>query len=336
MDPKVSIVVPCYGVEKYLDRCMQTLVNQSLRDIEIILVDDVSPDRVPQMCDEWAKKDARIKVIHKTKNEGLGLARNTGLEIATGKYVAFVDSDDFVDVKMYDTLYRKATETNADAVYCNCMFYKDEKHQRPRMDVTKETVFEGRKEVDDFLLDVVGPKPECSHDVKYMMSVWHAVFRKDIFDKHRIRFVSERQLISEDLVFDIDYLQHCEKVVYLPEAFYYYCDNGASLSRKVNKTRYEQNKQFLAAIEEKLSAIYPRERYILHFQRQQIHRLISSISQSITIPELGLTLKSIINDNAWSNLWQTYPFEKMNWQHRLYFFVLKTRCLRWLMFFRRK
>ena len=336
MDPKVSIVVPCYGVEKYLDRCMLTLVNQSLRDIEIILVDDVSPDRVPQMCDEWAKKDSRIMVIHKTKNEGLGLARNTGLEIATGEYVAFVDSDDFVDVKMYDTLYRKATETNADAVYCNCMFYKDEKHQHPRMDVTQETVFEGRKEVDDFLLDVVGPKPECSHDVQYMMSVWHAVFRKAIFDKHRIRFVSERQLISEDLVFDIDYLHHCEKVVYLPGAFYYYCDNGASLSRKVDKTRYERNKQFLAAIEEKLSAIYPREIYILHFQRQQIHRLISSISQSITIPELGLTLNSIINDNAWRDLLQTYPFKRMNWQHRLYFFVLKTKCLRWLLFLRRQ
>lgn len=336
MNPKVSIVVPCYGVEKYLDRCMKTLVNQSLRDIEIILVDDVSSDRVPQMCDEWAKKDARIKVIHKTKNEGLGLARNTGLEIATGEYVAFVDSDDFVDVKMYDTLYRKATETNADAVYCNCMFYKDEKHQRPRMDVTQETVFEGRKEVDDFLLDVVGPKPECSHDVKYMMSVWHAIFRKELFDKHNIRFVSERQLISEDLVFDIDYLYHCNKVVYLPEAFYYYCDNGASLSRKVNKTRYERNKQFLVAIEEKLSAIYPRERYILHFQRQQIHRLISSISQSIKIPELELTIKSIINDNAWRDLWQTYPFRRMNWQHRLYFFVLRTKCLRWLLSLRKQ
>ena len=90
---KVSVVVPVYNVEKYLDQCMNNLVNQSLQEIEIILVDDGSPDRVPEMCDEWAMKDNRIKVIHK-KNEGLGYARNSGLEIAMGEYVTFVDSDD--------------------------------------------------------------------------------------------------------------------------------------------------------------------------------------------------------------------------------------------------
>ena len=77
---KVSIVVPCWGVEKYLDRCVESLINQTLREIEIILVDDESPDRVPEMCDEWAKRDNRIKVIHK-KNGGLGMACNSGLEV---------------------------------------------------------------------------------------------------------------------------------------------------------------------------------------------------------------------------------------------------------------
>lgn len=336
MNTKVSIIVPCYGVEKYLDRCMQTLVNQSLLDIEIILVDDVSPDRVPQMCDEWAKKDARIKVIHKTKNEGLGLARNTGLEIATGEYVAFVDSDDFVDVKMYDTLYRKATETNADAVYCNCIFYKDEHNQRSRMDVYKETTFDGREQVDDFLLDVVGPMPECNHDVKYMMSVWHAIYKKEIFDKHKVRFVSERQLISEDLVFDIDYLHHCNKVVFIPNAFYYYCDNGASLSRKVDKTRYERNKQFLIAIEERLADIFPYEKYILHLQRQQILRLMSSINRSLKCPELGIPIDNIINDLHWQELLHNYPFGRMNWQHQLYFLVVQKKWLRWVLLLSKK
>ena len=98
---KVSIIVPCWGVEKYLDRCVESLVNQTLQDIEIILVDDESPDRVPEMCDDWAKKDRRIKVIHK-KNGGLGLACNSGIEVATGEYLAFCDSDDWVDAKMYE------------------------------------------------------------------------------------------------------------------------------------------------------------------------------------------------------------------------------------------
>lgn len=92
-DIKVSIIVPIYNVEKYLCRCMDSLLNQTLKDIEIIMVDDGSPDNCPQMCDEYAKKDSRVKVIHK-KNAGLGEARNSGLKIISGKFVAFVDSDD--------------------------------------------------------------------------------------------------------------------------------------------------------------------------------------------------------------------------------------------------
>src|SRR5574344_1424030 len=110
-NPKVSIIVPIYNVEKYLDRCMESLLNQTLKDIEIIMVDDGSPDNCPKMCDEYAKRDKRVKVIHK-KNGGLGYARNSGLDIATGEYVAFVDSDDYVDVNMYETLYNFAKDND--------------------------------------------------------------------------------------------------------------------------------------------------------------------------------------------------------------------------------
>ena len=91
----ITIIVPVYKVEKYLDRCVQSIVDQTYTNLEIILVDDGSPDNCPKMCDEWAKKDKRIKVIHK-QNGGLSDARNAGLEKAKGKYVGFVDSDDYV------------------------------------------------------------------------------------------------------------------------------------------------------------------------------------------------------------------------------------------------
>ena len=93
MDEKVSIIVPVYNVEKYLDKCIESIVNQTYRNIEIILVDDGSPDKCPEICNEWAKKDDRIKVIHK-ENGGLSSARNAALEIAQGDYITFVDSDD--------------------------------------------------------------------------------------------------------------------------------------------------------------------------------------------------------------------------------------------------
>ena len=92
---KISVIIPVYGVEKYLDRCVESVVNQTYKDLEIILVDDGSPDNCPQMCDEWASRDARIRAVHR-KNGGQSCARNTGLSVATGDYIAFVDSDDWI------------------------------------------------------------------------------------------------------------------------------------------------------------------------------------------------------------------------------------------------
>ena len=101
MKPKVSIIVPVYNVEKYLARCMESLLNQTLTEIEIILVDDGSPDNCPQMCDEYAKRDSRVKVIHKS-NAGLGYARNSGLDVAIGEYIAFVELDRLLNNQLSD------------------------------------------------------------------------------------------------------------------------------------------------------------------------------------------------------------------------------------------
>ena len=101
----VSIIVPVYKVEKYLARCVESLINQTLKNIEIILVDDGSPDNCPALCDKWAEKDERIKVIHK-ENAGLGFARNSGMEIAEGRFIGFVDSDDYVKNDMFEQIGR--------------------------------------------------------------------------------------------------------------------------------------------------------------------------------------------------------------------------------------
>ena len=104
---KVSIIVPIYNVEKYLHQCVDSLLNQTLRDIEVILVDDGSPDSCPHICEEYKKKDIRVKVVHK-QNGGLSDARNAGLKLVEGEYVAFIDSDDYVDLHMFEKLYAAA------------------------------------------------------------------------------------------------------------------------------------------------------------------------------------------------------------------------------------
>ena len=102
--PVLSIIVPIYKTEKYLKRCVDSILKQSITDFEVILIDDESPDRSPVICDEYAQKDPRVKVIHK-KNQGLGMARNSGMQIATGKYLTFLDSDDFVEQNYYENMF---------------------------------------------------------------------------------------------------------------------------------------------------------------------------------------------------------------------------------------
>lgn len=124
---KISVIVPAYKVEPYLDKCVSSIVNQTYTNLEIILVDDGSPDNCPAMCDAWAEKDSRIRVIHKT-NGGLSDARNAGMTVATGKLMAFVDSDDWIAPDMYEYLYQRLTEDNSDIAACGVqMVWEDKK-----------------------------------------------------------------------------------------------------------------------------------------------------------------------------------------------------------------
>lgn len=124
MQNLISVIVPVYKVEKYLDACVTSIVNQTYQNLEIILVDDGSPDNCPAICDEWATKDSRIKVIHK-KNGGLSDARNAGMAIATGEYIGFVDSDDVLSPDMYRVLYELVEQHAADVAQCKMYLFSD-------------------------------------------------------------------------------------------------------------------------------------------------------------------------------------------------------------------
>ena len=115
--PKVSIVIPVYNMQKYLDKCMQSVLAQSLTDIEILLVDDGSSDASPAMCDDYAKKDLRVRAVHKP-NGGLTSAWKRGSQEATGDYIGYIDSDDYIEKDMFERLYERAAATDADIVCC--------------------------------------------------------------------------------------------------------------------------------------------------------------------------------------------------------------------------
>lgn len=232
---KLSVIIPCYKVEKYLDRCMQSVVNQSYQDLEIILVDDGSPDSTGAMCDEWAKRDNRIKVVHK-QNGGLGFARNSGLEIATGDFVAFIDSDDYVDVNMYSRLMKRVEKDGSDIVFCGHIKQLSNGTSVEVCDFKNLAVFEKSSLL---TLSQGFFRPTSINPSMLTMSVWHAVYRRSVISQ---LFHSEREVGSEDIHFQVCAMLNSNRVTFIPDPLYIYCYNGESLSHEFKVERYERYK----------------------------------------------------------------------------------------------
>lgn len=319
--PKVSIIVPCFKVEKYLDRCMQSLLNQILKDIEIILVDDGSPDNCSRMCDEYAKKDSRIKVIHK-QNAGLGYARNSGIDVALGEYIAFVDSDDHVSTLMYESLYRKAKESHADAVFGGIYIESNngtwnELHEFDNNRTIKND------EVISFMLNMVACKPKIKSERLYEMSVWRAIYKRDIISQYNIRFLSERDIVSEDIPFNIDFLKHAKVVSFIDKGFYYYHLNGTSLTSNVNPQKFEGYKNLHCILINKLGGIDKdnerANRFFIGYCRMFLLQLANS-----TIEHKIAIINNLVQDPIWDKIAKQYSYNDLPFYPKvIYILILK-------------
>lgn len=320
--PIISVIVPCYGVERYLDRCVDSLLNQTFRDIEIILVDDGSPDSVPQMCDDYASRDERVKVVHK-KNGGLGYARNSGLEIASGRYVAFVDSDDYVATDLYENLHKIACDEQADAVFCGFNQEIAPGHWNPSDEIKELTIFVGDY-VTDFMLDMVANSPKELKERRYHMSVWRAIYRRDIIEDNHLRFLSERDVASEDIPFQVDFLLKSSKVVYTPKRCYYYCNNPTSLSSTFKSQKYDYFKRLRKVLGTKLQEVRGGQercdRLFIGYVRSHIYSLPHSLLES-KLREIH----KITSDSIWRKLAVSYPASNLRRldQRLMYWLILK-------------
>ena len=332
IQPKVSVIIPCYKVEKYLDRCVESVINQTLKDLEIILVDDESPDHVPEICDEWALKDARIKVIHK-KNGGLGMACNSGIEVATGKYVAFLDSDDWIDANMYQTMYDTAEKHQAQMVFTglrrvdtngNVIGYLTHKE--------KFQIYEGKNEIDGLACDLVASEVSLAAERTLQMSAKVVLYSKSTIDENHLRFVSEREVMSEDMHFNLNMLSHSQCVCVVPRFFYNYRCTTGSITQKVDLDQFERIKSLyfftlkesqILGIEEN---IYQRiQRFFIGYVRNYIRvvcRSKSSISEQIKI------IQMIVNDPVWNIIWLSYPIHVAPLKQRLFVRLIQKKRIR--------
>ena len=328
--PKVSIIVPVYNVEKYLQCCVDSLLHQTLADIEIILVDDGSPDNSPAICDEYAKQDDRVKVIHK-KNAGQGLARNTGLETAAGEYVTFVDSDDFVDTEMYRKLYSIAMDTNADAVYCTFQRFDNQGKVWGQPTERKKRIYQTEADIRELMLGIIANRPEAKTDRDIECSTCCAIYRNDMIKTHGVRFKSERKYHSEDLLFNLDFLSHSSNVTAISDAFYNYRENPASFCHAVNPDKIDKYYFYYQYLLEKLKANgFGTEGY-LRATRHFIGYLRSGIRQylqsSVSKKEKIQWLKQVSENDFCKEIATSYPYKSLPVMYALHFYLLyKKRC----------
>ena len=217
MKPAVSVIVPVYKVEPYLVRCLESLQKQSLRNIEIILVDDASPDRCGEICEQYATKDTRFKVIHHTKNKGPAAARNTGLRQATADYLMFVDSDDWVHKDFCKAPYECATSYNSDVVVFRSQRIKKTLHfgsKTKTITGLKTSGYKSREEAIYLLQHGIG------------QAVWNKLYSKNLFNS--ISFPDNS--LAEDFGITYKIIWASSRIFYLNKVLYYYCYRTNSIT----------------------------------------------------------------------------------------------------------
>ena len=334
VQPKVSVIVPVYNTEKYLKRCLDSILNQTLREVEIIIVDDGSKEECALLCDQFANTDLRIKVVHK-QNAGLGFARNTGLEAATGEYVGFVDSDDYIEPQMFETMYETAKKHSADIAISGISFVGGNTFSESEDFVAKpyfkETKFFDKDSLKDLLLGVIGALPSEPDDSRYGVSVCKCLFNNHLIKDKNIKFLSERKILSEDTLFMVDFIKKSSCAVGVPGAFYCYCRNDDSLSKSYNSTRFERSIVFLNELEKQIQETISKEEYKIYLDRliQGFGRILCSQvivhakQKRIKYFVLRKRLKEICTNEKISGALKRYPWHKLPIKQAFFAFAMK-------------
>ena len=234
--PKVSVIMPVYNVERYLRICIESALAQTLKEIEIIILDDGSTDSSPQIIDYYARCDSRVRAVHK-ENEGYGKSCNRGFDLARGEYVAILESDDFIDPEMYERLYTYAKELDADVVkgpYRDFFSADGTAKPYPFNDYLTECMPKGK------LYSLI----DCPCQLATHQSIWAGIYRRDYLNEHGIRFAEVPGAGNVDVGFCVDSLLYSDRIAWLDEMFYNYRvlregSSTANYNIPVNLSRYQ-------------------------------------------------------------------------------------------------
>lgn len=233
--PRISVIIPVFNSEKHLKKCLYSVLKQTEKNFEVILIDDGSTDSSKEICDSFHDLDPRIKVIHK-KNEGVSIARNVGISESKGEYITFLDSDDFLDENELRTAYQEISESCADMVVWNFYFLTGS-YARRNPDFPSSALYCGKDLANELIATTLHPRIKSINTPRKeligMVYVWNKLFKSEIIKNNGIAFDSGI-ILNEDMCFVCKYLKYVEKIKFIDQPYYYYrvTDNGAMLRYK--------------------------------------------------------------------------------------------------------
>ncbi|MGG4489227.1 glycosyltransferase [Metabacillus idriensis] len=290
MKPKISIIVPIYNVEKYLSRCLDSILFQTFKDFEIIAINDGSTDSSGRILDEYAKKHNEIVVIHK-KNNGVSSARNDGLQKAKGTYIGFVDPDDWIDKRMYESLYLTAEQEQADIVMCSYIReFGTHSKEKNFNEVDKSKYMDGEIKT-KILRRLIGPIEKEVSNPEYLDAwgtVWSKLYKSELIIQNKLEFVDLKEIGSnEDTLFNIQAFYHANSFVFLNQPLYHYWRvNETSVTSKYNQKLVQQ-----------FGTLYTKMENFLQ-EKDLSGEFQTALTNRISLNTLGLGLNTISRGNS--------------------------------------
>lgn len=329
-NPKISIIIPIYNAEHYLNQCIDSVLNQSLQKIEVILINDGSTDSSPYICDSYAQKDKRIKVVH-TENGGLSSARNKGIDLAIGDYIMFLDSDDWLDLNTCIVTYGIAEQFAADVIMWPYVREYGNKSDIKKMFNQELKIFDENETKNCLhrrMFGLLGRELIYPENADLIVTATGKLYKTKIIKDRKIRFVSTKLIGTEDALFNVLVFEHVKKTVYINRYFYHYRrDNSQSLTTQYNSTLPDLwNNLF------KIMGQYIEEKELGDSYTQALNNRISLSIIGLGLKELSSNnsnlhkirmIKNIINNDNYRKSIKTLPLEYMPVHWKSFFALAK-------------
>lgn len=239
--PRISVIIPVYNVEAYLRRCIDSVLSQTCRDLEIILVDDGSQDNSGAICDEYARRDARIRAIHQV-NMGPYGARNTGMEAASGEYISFIDNDDWIEEDMYASMLQIIDDCHPDIIRFGLKKMLSGKIIYERKMTCANGFYEGEL-LNSQRLDIISNEHILDYKKERILSACTNLYKLDLIMEHGFRFVSEREILNEDYLFVLQVFMAAKSVYIMDKTFYCYDTREGSITMSYRENMFERKKK---------------------------------------------------------------------------------------------